>query len=994
MTEILWLDTETYSETPIRHGTYKYIENCELMLLQYAIDDEDDVHVVDFTAGEYPTKEFFKAARSAKTLVAQNSPFDRNVLKKHLPQIGWDIERWVDTMIMAYTNGLPGALAKMCEILAVSEEDAKAKSGKNLIQLFCKPQPKNSKVRRATRLTHPEDWAEFSGVYATSDIRAMRAAYYKMPRVNFPNGYTLQHWHTDQKINDRGFQVDLDLVEGALAATKLEQAELRRQTARETKGEVDSTTKNVKLLEYILAEHGVALPDLKKATLLRRLDDPDMPEAAKELIRIRLQATTTSTSKYQAWQRMTSADGRCRGAIQFYGAMRTGRAAGRGVQIQNLPSRGLLPEHEIELGIDCIKSGDIPDYLYPNVMQLLSSAIRGCIVAAPGKKLIVSDLSAIEGRVLSWLCHETWKLVAYRDSDEGRGNDLYELTYARSFNTKPETVTPEQRKIGKVLELACLHPDTQVLTDHGIKRIVEVLLTDKVWDGEAWVKHGGLEARGVKQVVNVGGIKATPDHLILTGQTWKQVRQLGLNENTLRRALATGSEGLRSLSLRTRLQVKWRILCMCAATAAGLFTNAVSTTCGRGRLHNADRADSLTVVQSVRDTTATRTYYQTKGIGLGSCLASPPQSVGATTRKTKSTKTTAAGAYRFSPTGGQTRMAAGGRTRAGKGGERSLSTSSLFRGGVTRVLTWIGETTTEVTNRVTYVLSVIERTRVTSAQSRHSKPESKSLSAVYDLVDAGARNRFTVISPAGAMIVHNCGYGGGVGAMVAAGSSYGFSLEELAQDIWHTLPEDKIAEADTFLEWMIKQKRGTFGLSREAFVTADVLKRLWREANPNIVKMWKKLEDAAIQATCQPGVKVWCGKKLCFIRKGNWLRMRLPSGRFLVYPAPRVEKDGTLTFLGNNTYTRKWGRNSTYSGKLAENACQAVARDVLYDAMEVAEARGYLTVLHVHDEIVAEAPDTNDFTIDGLNDILVTSSAWTKGLPLAAAGFESYRYKK
>ena len=218
---------------------------------------------------------------------------------------------------------------------------------------FTKPLPKNSKIRRATRHTHPERWTRFLS-YAGRDISSMRELRRLMPTWNFtPRERAL--WCLDQKNNDRGFKVDLDLARAAIDAVASEQARMRERTVELTGGEPASTTQRDALLAHILGEYGVRLPDMAKDTLERRLQDETLPEALRELLRIRLSATTTSTSKYAAALRSASKDGRLRGALQFCGAQRTGRWAGRLFQPQNM-MRPDMKNPDIDQAIEVIKN--------------------------------------------------------------------------------------------------------------------------------------------------------------------------------------------------------------------------------------------------------------------------------------------------------------------------------------------------------------------------------------------------------------------------------------------------------------------------------------------------------------------------------------------------------------------------------------------------------------------------------------------------------------
>lgn len=459
---VLFFDLETYSEVPITHGTHRYAENAEVLLFAHAWDD-DPVSVFEGLPDNL--EEMFAAADE---IVIQNQFFDRTVLAYRGIKV--PIEKITCTMVLSLAHSYPGGLDQMCQALKIPQNLAKKKEGKKYINLFCKPRPKKQKLRRATKHTHPEEWANFIA-YAGSDITSMREAWKRLPRWNI-QPFERKLWLLDQKINDRGIKIDLELAEAALRASEKAKGVLADYANEMTDGAVKSTTQRDVLMDYLNDVLDAGMVDLKKGTIKNLLKKNQLTEEVREILENRLQAAATSPTKYRTLLRATSThDGRLRGTLQFCGAGRTSRWGGRLFQPQNLP-RPVMADYLIELGIAAMKAGcedlifgDTKDakgkpVFYP-VMDACSSAVRSSLIAPDGKILRVSDLSNIEGRVQAWLANETWKIKAFYDLDAGKGHDIYVLAYARAFGVDPAVVLDNKkngdgmmRQVGKVMELA------------------------------------------------------------------------------------------------------------------------------------------------------------------------------------------------------------------------------------------------------------------------------------------------------------------------------------------------------------------------------------------------------------------------------------------------------------------------------------------------------------------------------------------------------------
>ena len=260
------------------------------------------------------------------------------------------------------------------------------------------------------------------------------------------------------------------------------------------------------------------------------------------------------------------------------------------------------------------------------------------------------------------------------------------------------------------------------------------------------------------------------------------------------------------------------------------------------------------------------------------------------------------------------------------------------------------------------------------------------------MLNCGPLNRFTVLTERGPLIVHNCGYAGGVGAFATFASGYNINLDDLAVKVLPTAPSWAVLEAEGFYEWMDKQGKIDGSMSRDAFVACDTVKRVWRYAHSQISMHWSELEEACKEAIDNPQVTITV-RKVKVRRDGAWLRIVLPSGRAICYPAPQIV-DKAITYMGVHQFSRKWVRLTTYGGKVFENICQAVARDVMATNMPLIEAAGYAITLTIHDELITETPDLPEYNSDDLSRRLAACPPWALDMPLAAAGFETYAYRK
>lgn len=444
----LFLDFETFSEADLKKvGSYAYAEHptTEVLICTYAFDDEP-VQVWDCTDGSDMPGDLHRALRRLvkpdsriKMVWHNGSMFDRLIMK-HCWGFDIPVSNTIDTMIWAFRHALPGSLDALCEVLGVSADNAKDKRGKALIQRFSKPTPKNYKIRRYTAETHPDEWALFIK-YAVSDITAMREVFHKLPRWG-NSDFEDRVLELDQLINDRGFKVDVALAEAAIEAVEKHKAQLQEEAQRKYGGSL--TGKDfLPILRELAPAHRIH--NAQKSTLNDLLADDDLPDDARTIIEMRLGAASTASTKYNPLLLGRSSDDRRRGCIQYGGAKRTLRFAGKGFQPQNL-ARGYYHDDELDKGISALLKGRAHRRF--DVAKLTASTVRSCIIPEAGHKFVVADYSNVEGRGLAWLAGEDDLIEVFVN-----GVDVYKKLASTVFNVAYDDVTKDQRQIAKAMVL-------------------------------------------------------------------------------------------------------------------------------------------------------------------------------------------------------------------------------------------------------------------------------------------------------------------------------------------------------------------------------------------------------------------------------------------------------------------------------------------------------------------------------------------------------------
>lgn len=459
METLLFIDFETYSSVNLRDcGAYPYMASPDfsplIMTYRYGVDGQTKI-----AQGEAEIKWALRGLneREHVTFVAHNANFERQVLSRifdYAPGTFIPPERFIDTMAMGRSLGFPGSLADLARALHVEEKDS---AGTALIQLFCVPSKKTG--RAATPEDRPEEWAAFCR-YAIQDVDTMVEVYTALTTRygGFPKGER-EVWNADQRINDRGILVDAELAVRCMdIAAVVKDLHLQHMGVISGLANPNSTAQvlawvNRRLVEAgvmdgqndvpVFKDTGAPLKSVDKASVAYLLSRTDLPRDVRTFLEERAASNAASVAKFKAMTNRLGVGNRVRGTIQYFGA-HTGRWAGRGVQLQNLPSVTAGDDEKTQAFVDRVMNEPAENFSISELKPL----IRGALMAPAGQTLTVCDYSAIEARVLAWLAGEEWVLEAFR-----AGRDIYVETAARMFHVPYEEAKPLRKK-GKVAVLA------------------------------------------------------------------------------------------------------------------------------------------------------------------------------------------------------------------------------------------------------------------------------------------------------------------------------------------------------------------------------------------------------------------------------------------------------------------------------------------------------------------------------------------------------------
>lgn len=865
---------------------------------------------------------------------AHNASFEQGMWEKHMVPLGYPPlgpERWHDTMASAAMHGLPLGLDAVTTALDLPIK--KDMEGHRLMLKMCKPDKDGGWSH------HTDENMRREAEYNVGDVDSQFGVYLATQGLGASER---QIWIADQRINQRGILIDIPFVHACMDVLNQVRVPMTAEFRNLTGGL--NPTQREKILNWV-NDQGVTMGDMTKATLDAMLDPDDsfdfqdwdqigrapMPPHVHRVLELRRSLASSSVAKLERMLRCVGSDGRVRYTMQYHGAQ-TGRWSGRLIQIQNYP-RGEIQERQgltPEILADAIMTRDVNRVreLWGNdIFGAIISSLRSCIIPSRGNVLVVGDYAQVEARNVLSFAGEHQRAIEFDTTDAYA--ELGAMIFKHPVNKKDN---PRERQIGKNGLLGCLASDTQVLTDNGWKAIIAVSEDDKLWDGIEFVTHQGLAFRGNRQTLNLSGLRLTNDHLVYIGDHWLPAEQVG--RNTLCQALDYAAERLPSSATPIpRNKGPW--LRSYAAAIASPLSASINILFGRVGQPGAINVRSenqakhnrknITVMQTFALRLPTERDFLTELQRYKRDAKSPDQ------RRMHTTVREGLGFTNL----GEAAGTGNSRPPVQDGALSSLILSHCL-GGTTRRLKSTGSRLIGAMSRGTSDLLRSCNRLLTNVLFSNCKNGSLNLNKktqtcepVWDLVNAGPRNRFCVMTSKGPIIVHNSGYGlGPLGFQAKFAPNEPFELAQLAINTYR------------------------------------------KDFAPLVPRFWYGLFEASVKA-------VWCNESrtyeyagIEFRKEGDFLTMRLPSERKIWYHRPERamsfnpstgQEHPSWTFL---TYQgKKTRRTYMWYGQLMNNLVQGSAADLVRNAILLCEANGLPVVFTAHDEIVSEVQNAPDLAV-------------------------------
>ena len=952
----LWLDLETRSLLNIKNvglDRYGKDKTTQVLMLAWAFD-YDKPRLWLPCLGEPMPPELHAGLIDPTVLkCAWNFNFEKDILHFQLG-IAIPLVEWYDPATLCAYMSLPIGLDRAGSALDIDTKKIHITGDTRPVKMFSNPSKQLKRVLKKDLTapafyfkdwnSHPEDWAIFCA-YCIQDVEAERGVWEAAVAFNSPmTPGEKQAWLLDQRMNDNGVWIDMQYVLNAMKVAKGESDQIIEEMKLETG--LENPNSRDQMLEWLQARKypfdSIDVEHIEEALKL-----PFLPPLAVKILKLKQKLGGSAYKKLQSILDRVGPDGRLRDQFTYHGA-HTGRWSGRGVQLQNL----YKPDREVSRALNQLVVAIRQDSLnIPNVitaydaeidlwnaanpaekpqkhldpkpftpMEVVASTIRAAFSAAPGNKLVVGDLAQIESRVLAAIAQCNSMISAYAE-----GRDLYKEVMAAQLGIPLSEVTKSHRDRGKVIILGCFGGNTPVLTKRGWIPLTQVLRTDSVFDGVGWVTHEGVIAQGRRGVIDLRGVEVTPDHLVRTGENeWRESWHLKENTQYAQQALNLAIGSLSNISAIDTPRISAN------ANSAGVSNPLISIT------SNGDEQNLVSLVQ-------TPDFVRNKMASISDFRSTDGNTL--TDWRTATMRFLAAVVERDT--------------------ERLATMDEESKANF-----WMSMTLSDIVSRSMGGTNPNSKSTVSTTTETISKEISDSSrtkpiyeTEVFDILNAGPRNRFMILTLSGPMIVHNCGYGMGWEKFIEYAATYGIVLTEK------------------------EAKDAVWG---------------FRDTYKEIVDFWGEINQAVITAF-KAGICVYVRGLVVDGRDEKCLKIKLPSGRYIHYHKPTLlfepppwggppKESISFVMYGSKGAEQK----RLYGGLLTENIVQAVARDLLLNGMLEAEKLGFKIILTIHDEIAGEVPIDSPLGEKDLLAAMCIVPEWGEGMGfvLKAEGYENQYYKK